>query len=409
VKRSHPARAFQRSWQRQAEKLPALGRAGRRALELAQERPRLAEGPLFGTALEELTGAEAAQRKAPRRPAQRTGRTAEAPSPPPPGTGEAHRDRKLSRREAPKEPAPPRALPTEAPGADIARWAGERAAPTAGELARRRRERPADPRTVPDAESIDLHQREIAARSRHPLSVAGSSRELPRDLTAAHERPAPAAHHVAQPRDNRSGNTAPLPDPRPGNPEAQLSESISRAPLSSPPDPGETKNDPWRTLLTGTQAPRSLLVAAGQENSPPSQRRQGHAPGRPEAGRSAPPLAPGGESSPAGSSAPELPRSSRDRSDAPAFDDREGNPPPFAQIAGDPRAPHPAASPLGPFPGAPASSRALHEPAQAAASLPEAFSAFFSPPPGSADELAELAAKIERILADEARRHGIDV
>src|SRR6185436_656801 len=370
---------------------------------------------LFGTALGELTGAEVSRREAPHRPAWRSGRVSEPPSAPAPSAGGAGASRRIPRREAPRESAPPRALPIEAPGADIARWAGEREPPaTSGPARKRKRDAFAGEARpeAPDLEAVALHRREMAARSRRPLSVAGTPGGSREESAAARERPAgPAAPEASG---HRGRTAAPGPDvssdqPLPAAPEAASGEAAARPPLVPLPAPEGRGNGPWGTPVSGAQAPRSLLAGAARENPPHASRRKDAAPGRPDAGRPdagrpAPPLVPGGDTSPAGPAAPDLPRSSRDRSDAPELDAREGHPPPFAPIAGDPRAPHPAASPLGPFPGAPASSRALHEPAQAvAASPPEAFSAFFSPPPGSADELSELAAKIERILADEAR------
>lgn len=110
-----------------------------------------------------------------------------------------------------------------------------------------------------------------------------------------------------------------------------------------------------------------------------------------------------------GSPLPDLPPTSRDRSDAPAFAPREGHPAPFAPIAPDPVSVSPGPSPLGPFPAAAGEGGELRDSPSApqALSLLGPYAAPSDPP--RAEDLADLAAKIERILADEARRHGIDV
>ena len=416
MKRAHPVRAFRRAWQRQAAKLPAFGRVGRWALQFAQERPRLAEAPLFGTALEELTGAEVSKREAPQRAVRRVGSAMEPPSAPAPSASGGSASRRILRREAPREPAPPRALPAEAPGVDIARWAGERAAFAATEPAKRRvRPAPAERPNAPGPQSLANHRREIAARSRRPLSVAGMPREFPgkEESTEAGEHPTRgalpeasgslAANAISGPDGPSHAHSGAVPD-------VALGEPAPRTPRSSLLGPGGSGNDPWGTLVSGVQVPSTVLEGTATGSAPTSRPLGKRAAELSPRGRTTLPLSAVGEESPAGSSAPDLPRSSRDRSDAPAFDAQHGHPLPFAPIAGDPLSPHLAASPLGPFPGAPASARALPEAAPAASTFPpEAFSAVFSPSSGSADELSELAAKIERILADEARRHGIDV
>ncbi|HEV7671582.1 MAG TPA: hypothetical protein VGS22_23935 [Thermoanaerobaculia bacterium] len=119
------------------------------------------------------------------------------------------------------------------------------------------------------------------------------------------------------------------------------------------------------------------------------------------------PLTPTGEASPASSAANVSPFS-HDRSSAPTFDSHEGRPSPFAPIAADPLSPYPTGSPLGPFPNAQSPDRALSESLQGVPSF-SPLEAFPFAPSSSPDDLSDLAAKIERILADEARRHGIDV
>src|SRR6185295_6780642 len=116
-----------------------------------------------------------------------------------------------------------------------------------------------------------------------------------------------------------------------------------------------------------------------------------------------------GETSPAPNAANVSPFS-HDRSSAPTFDAHEGHPAPFAPIAADPLSSQPTGSPLGPFPNAPAPDRALPDSLEGVPSFfpPEAFSASFAPS-SSSDDLSDLASKIERILTDEARRHGIDI
>lgn len=118
------------------------------------------------------------------------------------------------------------------------------------------------------------------------------------------------------------------------------------------------------------------------------------------------PLAPGEPASSAGTA--DVSPFSRDRSSAPTFDSHEGRPAPFSPIAADPLSSYPTASPLGPFPNASATEREGAETLEGVPSF-SSLEAFPFAPSSSPDDLSDLAAKIDRILVDEARRHGIDV
>jgi len=405
VKRAHPLRSFRREVQRQVGKLPNLKRSGGWALALSQEKPRLNEGPLFGTSLEELTGAEPTRAKTRERPARRGGRAEEPPNSPassPSGSNVA----RAFRREEPREQAPPKALPPEAKTEDIARWAGEKAE-AIQRPERRKRESPASGRRAPDREAVADHRREIATRSRRPLSVAGMFRELSvrEETPEARERssraPSPAA---SEPREKKTAAKleASVHQRSGAAPEVESGERAPRDPLSSLPRQGGRGSDPWGTLVSGAQAPRALLDVPTKENV---------AKRSPKAPRPRPSTQPPSPIDEAPASTPgsaNVSPFSHDRSSAPTFDAHEGHPAPFAPIAADPLAPHAAGSPLGPFPNAPAPDRALAESLEGVPSF-SPLEAFPFAPSSSPDDLSDLAAKIERILADEARRHGIDV
>ncbi len=407
MKRAHPLRSFRRSYLREAGKLPNLKRSGSWALAFSKEKPRLNEGPLFGSSLEELTGAEPAQAKNPQKPTRRGGRAEEPPTLPAPSPRGLNVAR-VFRREEPRELAPPRLLPAEAKTEDIARWAGGKTE-AAERPQRRRRESPAARRLVPDQEAVADHRREVATRSRRPLSVAGMPRELsareesPEARGRSSRTPSPAA---SEPREkkNAAGEEASS-HRRPGAaPMVEPREPAPRDPLSSLPRQGGRGNDPWGTLVSGAQAPRTLLDVPTKENLPKASSKRSTPLRRNPLAK---PLVPGEPNSPVPNEANVSPFS-RARSSAPTFDSHEGRPSPFAPIAADPLSPHTAASPLGPFPNASSPDRALVESLEGVPSF-SPLEAFPFAPSSSPDDLSDLAAKIERILADEARRHGIDV
>lgn len=406
MKRAHPLRSFRRSYLHQAGKLPNLKRSGGWSLAFSKEKPRLNEGPLFGSSLEELTGAEPSQAKNPQKPARRGGRAEEPPTsstPSPSGSSL----RRAFRREGPKEPAPPKALPAEAPAADIARWAGEKRE-SVQKPERRKRQSPASGRQAPDREAVADHRREVAARSTRPLSVAGMPRELSVREESSEARGSStraAALEASRLQEKRAvANLAASSHRRPGAaPAVESRESAPRDPLSILPRQGGRGNDPWGTLVSGAQAPRTLLDVPTKENLPKASPRKNDPP------RSRPltePLSPG--EAPSAPNAANVSPFSHDRSSAPTFDSHEGRPSPFAPIAADPLSPHSTASPLGPFPNASAPDRALSETLQGVPSF-SPLEAFPFAPSSSPDDLSDLAAKIDRILVDEARRHGIDV
>ena len=406
MKRAHPLRSFRRDLQRQAGKLPNLKRSGGWALASSTEKPRLHEGPLFGSTLEELTGAEAKPAKAAQKPARRVGRAEEPPTSSASSPGGTSR-RRVFRREEPREPAPPRALPAEAPAAEIARWAGEK--PQASQQpVRRKRESPAGERPVPDRQAVADHRREVAARSRRPLSVEG----MPKELSVREESPeargrstraASSEAFVPQERQARLEFEA-SPERSLAAPAAEPRERAPRDPLSSLPRQGGRRNDPWGTLVSGAQAPRTLLDVPTKENLPKASPKRNAAP------RTHPltqPLAPG-DSTSSDPKAANVSPISRDRSSASTFDSHEGRPAPFSPIAADPLSSYPTASPLGPFPNASATEREGAETLEGVPSF-SSLEAFPFAPSSSPDDLSDLAAKIDRILVDEARRHGIDV
>ncbi len=406
MKRAHPLRSFRRAYLREAGKLPDLKRSGGWALAFSQEKPRLNEGPLFGSSLGELTGAEATQTKPQQRPARRGGR-AEEPLTSPTSSPSGDSLRRTFRREQPGEPAPPKSLPNEAPALDLARWAGEKAE-VGQKQERRKRESPASGRQMPDQKAAADHRREVATRSRRPLSVAGMPRELSgrEESSEAHERMSPQPSPAASDRRLKQApaDLAAFSHSRSGAaPTIEPGEPAPRDPLSSLPRQGGRGNDPWGTLVSGAQAPRTLLDVPTKENLPKASPKR-TAPPRPN--RYTEPLSPG-EASPSPNAANVSPFS-HDRSSAPTFDSHEGRPSPFAPIAADPLAPHSTASPLGPFPNASSPDRALAESLQGVPSF-SPLEAFPFAPSSSPDDLSDLAAKIDRILVDEARRHGIDV
>ncbi len=406
MKRAHPLRSFRQSYLRQAQKLPDLRRSGGWALAFSAEKPRLNDSPLFGSSLEELTGAETSTPKPQQHPTRRGGRAEEPPTSPAPrrsGSNVA----KAFRREEPREPAPPRALPPEAPAAELARWAGEKVE-AVQQPQRRKRESPASGRQAPDPQAVADHRREVATRSRRPLSVTG----MPNELSVREESPEARgrAEHAASLETSErgekkaAGSLGVVSHSRLGAaPDISVREPAPRVPLSSLPRQGGRGNDPWGTLVSGAQAPRTLLDVPTKENV--AQRSPKAA--RPRASSS--PFLPIDESPASQPNAANVSPFSHDRSSAPTFDAHEGHPSPFAPIAADPLSPHPTGSPLGPFPNGPTPDRALPDTLQGVPSFspPEAFS--FAPSSSSSDDLSDLASKIERILTDEARRHGIDV
>lgn len=407
MKRAHPLRSFRRSYLRQAGKLPNLARSGRWALALSQEKPRLNDGPLFGSSLEELTGAETSSPRSRQKPARRVGRAEEPPTSPAPSRTGLNVAR-ASRREVPREQAPPKALPPEARAEDIARWAGEKLKDVQ-KPERRKRESPASGRQAPDREAVADHRREVATRSRRPLAVAG----MPRELSVREESPeargfstrAAALETSEPPQKKTARDLAASSHQRSGAaPTIDSGEPVPRGPLSSLPRQGGWRNDPWGTLVSGAQAPRSLLDVPTKEDVA----RRSPSPKTARPRPSTQPLSPIDEAPASAPNAADVSPFSHDRSSAPTFDAHEGHPGPFAPIAADPLSPHSTASPLGPFPNAPSPDRALAESLEGVPSV-SPLEAFPFAPSSSPDDLSDLAAKIERILADEARRHGIDV
>ncbi len=407
MKRAHPLRSYRRSYLRQAGKLPNLARSGAWALAFSGEKPRLNDGPLFGSSLEELTGAETPTPKSRQRPARRVGRAEEPPTSSAPSPSGAKGSR-VFRREEPREPAPPRGLPAEAKNEDIARWAGEKSE-AVQRPERRKRESPASGRQAPDREAVADHRREVATRSRRPLSVAG----MPRELSVREESPGVRGRSTQapsldafEPRETKTASDlgASVHQRSGAAPAVESGEPVPRDPLSSLPRLGGRGSDPWGTLVSGAQAPRSLLDVPTKENASKGSPKRG-VPPRPRP--LSEPLLPAGEASPSPTTADVSPFS-HDRSSAPTFDTHEGRPSPFAPIAADPLSSHSTGSPLGPFPNAPSPDRALAESLEGVPSF-SPLEAFPFAPSSSPDDLSELAAKIERILADEARRHGIDV
>ena len=409
MKRAHPLRSFRRELQAQAGKLPNLKRSGGWALAFSNERPRLNEGPLFGSSLEELTEAEPTKAKEPPKPARRGGRAEEPP------TSQAtspsgSRLAKTFRREEPRDAAPPRNLPPEAPAADIARWAGEKRADVRTERRKStKRESPAGGHRAPGREAVADHRRDVAARSLRPLSVSGMPREMSvrEESPEAHGRSTRASSSTAVKRQERQTalDFAASSHERSGaEPAVESREPAPRDPLSSLPRQGGRGNDPWGTVVSGAQAPRTLLDVPTKENLSKA------SPKKSTPSRRSPltePLAPGEPNSPVPNEANVSPFS-RERSSAPTFDSHEGRPAPFAPIAADPLSSHPTASPLGPFPNPSSPDRALAESLQGVPSF-SPLEAFPFAPSSSPDDLSDLADKIDRILVDEARRHGIDV
>lgn len=401
------ARGFRRAWQRAAERLPSLGRAGRWMVELEEGRPSLVGGPLFGSTLADLTTPEPAKREAQHRTSRRRA-PEEMPSVAPLLPASEIRTAQRTRRTQDADPVAVRNLPAEAPGGEIARWAGERNRPAASEPAQRRREPPADrPASPPDSPSITDLRRALTERSRRPLDVEGHARPAGQEKEIAGERRGRAmAPEIPQRRDIKDfgPTSASVPTSSATAPDVSPAAAVRRDSLSLS-DPAGKVIDPWSTSLAGTKAPRELLERALESNRLSAEASE------PSARDSASPLRSRGQDRI--SPSPELPPPSRDRSEAPTAGSLESRPAPFAPLASDPpdspESPGHGAAPLGPFPDAPAPAAATASPptAQQAFSLLGPYAAPSDPP--RPDDLWELAAKIDRILTDEARRHGIDV
>lgn len=392
------ARGFSRAWQRAAERLPSLGRAGRWIVELEEGRPSLVNGPLFGQTLADLTTPEPAKREAARRISKRRA-PEEMPSiaaPLPAAETRANRER--ARRA--EDPAAVRNLPPEAPSGEIACWAGERDLPAVSEPIRsRRREAPAD-RPPQDSPSLADLRRTLTERSRRPLDVERNARPSRQEKeTFSEGRDRTPAPEIPQRRDARSQEPATsAPTPTATAPDVSPAAAGHGEALSLP-DSDKKVIDPWSTTLAGTKAPRELLERALEPHRPSAEASE-----PPDRGPASPLRFPNQDGT---GPSPALPPSSKDRSEAPSVGSYENRPAPFAPIAFDLQGPGPA--PLGPFPDVPASAMPPASPpaAQQAFSLLGPYTAPAEPP--RPDDLWELAAKIDRILTDEARRHGIDV
>lgn len=401
------ARGFRRAWQRAAERLPSLGRAGRWIVELEEGRPSLVSGPLFGSTLADLTMPEPAKREAQRRTAKRRA-PEEMPSIAPPPVGETQAIREKNRRTEAVDPVAVRNLPAEAPSGEIARWAGERNIPAASKPAQRRSEAPSDrPVSAPDSPSITDLRRALTERSRRPLDVEGHVRPSAQEKEIAGEREVQASAPEIPQRRNRKDSGPATAAARPSSaaaPDASPAAKGHRDAISLT-DPSGKVIDPWSTSLAGTKAPRELLERVLESSRPPAE-----ASDPSERGPASPLRFPVQDGT---GPSPELPPSSRDRSEAPEAGSIENRPAPFAPIASDPPdSPGHRAAPLGPFPNAPAPAAppavtASPPTAQQAFSLLGPYTAPSDPP--RPDDLWELASKIDRILTDEARRHGIDV